>query len=171
MKAPAKIILLIFITCISTYAQVSTFQDSLLDRMTGNWILKGTIAGQETTHDVTVEWILGQQYIQLREIFREKNEADLPAYEALVLIGWDSQLNKYACMWFDVTGGGGLNGKAIAHAERKGNEIPFLFKIDRSVFHTTFVYDKVTDTWQWFMYGEENGNLQPFARVMLTRKI
>jgi hypothetical protein len=41
---------------------------------------------------------------------------------------------------------------------------------DGNVFHTTFVYDSDADTWQWLMDSEENGKLQPFARVKLTRK-
>jgi hypothetical protein len=47
----------------------------------------------------------------------------------------------------------------------------FLFRgTDGSIFHTTFVYDKGTYTWQWLMDGEENGKLQSFARVKLTRE-
>ena len=30
--------------------------------------------------------------------------------------------------------------------------------------------DRGSDTWQWMMDNEENGKLQPFARVKLTRK-
>ena len=40
---------------------------------------------------------------------------------------------------------------------------------DTNQFHTTFLYDRNTDTWQWIMDGEENGKLQPFARVKLTK--
>jgi hypothetical protein len=39
-----------------------------------------------------------------------------------------------------------------------------------SFFHTTFAYDKNTDTWQWMMDDEEGGKPQPFARVKLIRR-
>lgn len=39
-----------------------------------------------------------------------------------------------------------------------------------SLFHTTFAYNKESDSWEWRMDGEENGTLRPFARVKLTRK-
>ncbi|MEW6194220.1 MAG: hypothetical protein AB1521_03570 [Bacteroidota bacterium] len=170
IKIRRRIILLSLLLSVNIFSQQTTFQDSLLDRMTGKWTLKGIIAGQETTHDVTASWILEHQYLQFREISHEKDADGTAAYEALVFIGWDSQLNQYSCLWLDVTGGG-LSAQAIAHAERKGDDIAFLFKgSDGSLFHTTFVYDRNVDTWQWIMDGEENGTLQPFARVKLTRK-
>lgn len=171
MKIIMKIFLFAVLVSFSVSAQTATFQDSLLDHMIGKWVLQGTIAGRETTHDIVVEWVLGHQYVQLHEISREKNATGEAVYEALVFIGWDQTSNQYACLWLDVTGGGGLSAQAIGHAERKGNSIAFLFKgSDGSIFHTTFVYDKDTDTWHWLMDGEENGTLQPFARVKLTRK-
>ena len=172
MKKILRFILLAFLVSIKISAQQTSFQDSLLDRMAGNWNLKGTIAGQEVTHDIKVSWILEHQYLQINEISREKDSDGTAAYEAMVLIGWDSELSKYACLWLDVTGGGGLSANAITgYAERKGDEIPFLFKMnEESVWHTTFAYDRNTDTWQWYMDGEDNGKLKPFARVILTRK-
>ena len=171
MKTIMKITLCIILASYTVSAQQPIFQDSLLDHMIGKWILQGTIAGKETTHDIITEWVLGHQYVRLQEISREKKTDGEAAYEAIVFIGWDEPSSQYACLWLDVTGGGGLSAQAIGHGKRNGNEIAFLFKgSDGSIFHTTFVYDRGTDTWQWLMDGEENGKLQPFARVKLTRK-
>jgi len=135
------------------------------------WVLHGTIAGKETTHDVVAEWVLGHQYLQLREVSCERDAKGQPAYEAIVIIGWDQASGQYTCLWLDSTGGGGLTGEAMGHAKRGGDEIAFLFKgRGGSLFHTTFAYSKGTRTWQWLMDDEENGKRQPFARVMLTRK-
>ena len=151
-------------------SQQTTFQDSLLEHMVGRWILQGTIAGKETTHDIIAEWVLGHQYMQFHETSREKNAVGQAEYEAIVFIGWDQPSSQYACLWLDVTGGGGLSAQAIGHAKPNGDEIAFLFKgSDGSTFHTTFVYDRSADTWRWLMDSEENGKLQPFARVMLRR--
>jgi hypothetical protein len=166
-----KIFLLVIFFCLPAYAQKTTFQDSLLDHMVGHWILSGTIAGRETTHEISAEWVLGHQYIKFHEISHEKDSSGQAVYEAIVFIGWDQSLNQYSCLWLDNTGGGGLSGQAIGHAKQKENEIPFLFKGgDGSLFYTTFVYEKNIDTWRWMMDGEENGKLQPFARVKLQRK-
>lgn len=152
-------------------AQQSTFQDSLLDHMIGKWVLRGTIGGSETTHDIAVQWVLGHQYMRLHEVSREKDAEGRAAYEAIVFIGWDEPSSRYACLWLDSTGGGGLTPMAIAYAQRGDDEIAFLFNgSDGSVFHTTFVYGTDTDTWQWLMDGEEGGKLVPFARVKLVRK-
>jgi hypothetical protein len=153
------------------FAQPATFQDPLLDRMVGTWVLQGTIAGKQTTHDIVCDWVLGHLYLRFDEISREKNAAGRPEYEAIVFIGWDEKTKDYACLWLDNTGGGGLAAQAIGHGRRVGDEIGFLFKdADGSLFHTTFAYDRGADTWQWRMDGEEGGKPQPFARVLLTRK-
>jgi hypothetical protein len=171
MKIILKTSLFIVLGSYACWAQQTSFQDSLLDHMVGRWVLQGTIAGKETTHDIVAEWVLGHQYMQLHETSREKSRSGEAEYEAIVFIGWDQPSSQYACLWLDVTGGGGLSAQAIGHAKPNGDEIAFVFKgSDGSIFHTTFVYERSTNTWRWLMDGEENGKLQPFARVMLSRK-
>lgn len=171
MKIFLRILLLPALVSLSVSAQQTTFQDSLLDHFVGKWILRGTIDGKETTHDVVAKWVLGHQYMQFHEVSREKKSSGEAMYEAIVFIGWDQLSNEYACLWLDVTGGSGLSNQIIGRAKRKDNEIAFLFKYSvNSLFHTTFLYDGYTDTWLWLMDDEENGKLQPFARVKLTRE-
>ncbi|HTY10403.1 MAG TPA: hypothetical protein VMF88_04970 [Bacteroidota bacterium] len=151
-------------------AQHASFQDRLLDQFAGTWILRGTIAGKQTTHDVAAQWILGHEYMQFHEVSRERDSTGAPAYEALVTIGWDELSKQYACLWLDNTSGQGLTG-IIAYAKREPDRMAFLFKSrDGSIFHTTFMRDQKADTWQWLMDGEEKDKLVPFARVTLERK-
>jgi len=171
MKIYLKIIILVGLFSLFVSAQQKTFQDPLLDHFIGKWVLQGTVEGKETTHDVIVEWVLGHQYVQFHEVSREKNNSGEAMYEATVFIGWDQLSNQYACFWLDGTSGNGLSNPVIGHAKRNGDKIAFLFKFNKnSLFHTTFLYDKGSDTWQWLMDDEENGKLQPFARLKLTRK-
>jgi hypothetical protein len=171
MKLLFKVFMAIVLLSITASAQQQTFQDPLLEHLVGTWVLRGTIEGKETTHDIAAEWVLGHQYMRFSEVSREKNAAGQAEYEAIVFIGWDQALSQYACLWLDNTGGGGLAGQAIGHAKRGGDEIAFLFKgQDGSVFHTTFAYKKGNDSWQWRMDGEAGGKLHSFARVKLTRK-
>jgi hypothetical protein len=37
-------------------------------------------------------------------------------------------------------------------------------------FHTTFVYNRASDSWQWHMDNDSSGVRRPFARVTLTRR-
>jgi len=171
MSKTLRIFASIALVSISASAQQSTFQDPLLDHMIGKWVLQGTIGGKATTHDIVVEWVLGHQYVQFHEVSREKNAKGQTEYEAIVFIGWDQPSGRYACLWLDNTGGSGLTGQSIGLAQRDGDEMAFLFYDGKGVpFHTTFAYDKSSDTWQWKMDGEEGGKLQPFARVKLTRR-
>lgn len=156
---------------LSAYAQQSSFQDTLLDHLAGKWVLHGIIDGMETTHDIDAEWVLAHQYLQIHEISREKDSSGAAAYEAIVYFGWDEPTDQYACLWLDITGGGGLTGEAIGHAGREKDRIALIFKApDGSLFHTTFLHDGKNGQWQWLMDAESNGKLIPFARLKLTRK-
>ena len=73
MKRMMSLALFVVLLGGAVQAQQTSFQDSLLDRMTGKWMLQGTIAGQNTTHDVTVEWVLAHNYLQIHEVSREKD--------------------------------------------------------------------------------------------------
>lgn len=153
-------------------AQGTALQDPLLDRMAGQWVLRGTIAGQQTAHDVTAEWVLGHGYLRLHEVSRERGPDGGPAYEAIVFIGRNPEGEGYACLWLDSTGDGGLLRQAIGHAPPAADgRIAFVFvDPDGGRFHTTFVHDPSAGSWRWVMDGEgEGGTLKPFARVTLTR--
>jgi hypothetical protein len=164
-----KIILFTFLIPVSALAQTAV-KDSLLERMAGKWLLQGTIEGKETTHDIITEWVLGHEYLQIKEVSHEKDGVGKPVYEAIVYIGVNQTLNQYSCLWLDNTGSGGLNSKAIGYAKGNGNKLEFVFNINqKSIFHTTFVYNRQEDTWQWLMDDEENDKWQSFAKMKLTR--
>src|ERR1700759_2894720 len=146
-------------------------KDHLLDRLTGNWTLKGTIAGRETTNDIESEWVLNHEYLRLHEISREKNIQGQPAYEAIVMIEWDESSNEYKCLWLDSTAGGGLSAP-IAQGTRGNDENVFIFtdKEKKSGVRTKFSYSKDTDSRLWLIDNQDRGKVTPFARVKLIRK-
>jgi hypothetical protein len=152
-------------------AQPTGFQDTFLDHMVGKWVLEGTIAGKNTTHDIVSEWVLGHQYIRIQEVSRDKNAENKPAYEATILIGRDPQSTEYRCLWLDNTGPWDFTSQAIGRAKRGGDNITFRFESnDSSSVNTTFSYDKNGDAWQWSIDNETGGKARAFARVRLTRK-
>lgn len=153
------------------YDSAHGFQDSLLDHFTGTWVLEGRMAGGNVVHDVVAEWVTGHQYLRFVELSREREDDGTRAYEAIVFIGWDAEPERYACLWLDSTGGGGLVNGIIGYAAPDGDRLAFLFDFgDESRFHTTFIYDRERDAWELRMDSERDGGLQPFARAAMTRR-
>ena len=105
--------------------------DALLDRLVGSWVLRGTLAGKTTTHDVTSTWLLNGEYLQIHETSREKKADGQAQYEAVVLIGFAPSTAEYQCLWLDSTGPGGLTAQAFGRGKRSGDIIPFLFRGSR----------------------------------------
>ena len=144
------------------------FRDSLLDRLAGHWVLTGTITGQATTHDVTAEWVLGHQYLHLREVSRERNAGGAPAYEADAYIGRDATTHEYTCIWLDIYGA--LDSHSVGASARARDSLQFAFHAgDGSTFITMFAYNRAGDSWTMNMDAGTPGKMSPFARTTLTR--
>ena len=149
---------------------VTAASTGFLDHLAGTWVLSGTIGGEHTTHDIEAGWMLNHEYLRIHETSREKNSDGRPAYEAVVLIGWDPKAKEYDCLWLDTTSGGGLSGHGIGRGKQEGDSIPFLFVLSpSSSLHTTFSFRSDSDTWRWSIDDETNGKTDRFADVTLTR--
>lgn len=145
-------------------------RDTLLARMIGHWVLRGTIARQQVIHDVTFNWVLGHEYVEMHEVSRD-HTAGTPAYEAIVYLGHDPHTNEYAAMWLDNTAYGAFDPAGVGRGIAVADSIPLLFTYTTtSRFHTTFVYDRPSDSWAWHMDNDDEKGRRPFARVTLTRK-
>lgn len=156
--------------CAAAAQSSSTDPAQLLDRLTGRWVLTGTIAGKPTTHDVEAHWVLRREYLELHEVSREKTVKGDPAYEAIVLVSWEPEKNEYACLWLDSTAGHALSSQTTCRAAPSGDSIPFLFSLSPAErIHTTFTFRRATDSWQWVIDDENNGKTERFADVTLRR--
>jgi hypothetical protein len=142
----------------------------LLDHLTGQWVLQGTIGGKHTTHEVQAEWVLKREYLRLHESSREKDVKGDPVYEAIVFVSWDPKTGEYICLWLDSTAGGGLSARGLGHGKKSGDSIAFLFTITPSEsIHNRFVYDRGAETWKWLIDDDANGKSERFADVTLVR--
>lgn len=168
LRLAKLLILFVALTSATAFGQQPVIKDTLLDHFAGRWVLQGTIAGSQTTHDVDAEWVLENQYIRLHEVSRERNSEGKPVCEAMVFVAWERASARYVCIWLDNTGV--TSPGSIGTAKRSGDELPFLFQTKEGAFHTTFAYLSRTDSWEWRMDDEQNGALQPFARLTLTRQ-
>ena len=142
---------------------------ALMDKMTGRWVMTGTISNKATTDDVDVEWVLNRQYIRIHEVSRDKS-AD-GGYEAWVYLVWDAKKGEYAVLWLDNTATTHFEPAGIGHAKADGNRIPIVIKnADGTAIHTTFAYDRAKDSWTWAIDNvDTSGKASPFARLTLTK--
>jgi hypothetical protein len=154
----------------SAFAQQPPTNSPLLDHLAGHWVLRGTLAGKQTTHDVDADWILDHHYLRIRETSREKNSSGKPQYEALVIIGWNPKPQTYVAIWLDVYGGMGTESMGVA--QKQESSLPFVFKDKKGEidFTNDFIYNQKTDSWEWELDNVVNGEHKPFGRVKLTRK-
>src|SRR3954464_3525696 len=140
------------------------------DRLVGNWVLRGTIAGQTVVHDVSARWVLGNEYVELREVSRGKTKTGSPDYEAIVYLGRDQKTREYAALWMDNTAYGAFAPAGTGHGVAVSDSIAFLFSDATSRFHNTFLYNRRADAWEWHLDNDDAKGRRPFARVTLTRK-
>lgn len=150
-------------------AQRPPVESLLLDHLAGDWDLQGTIAGKQTTHDVTAEWVANHQYLRLHEVSREKAADGNPQYNAFIHIGWNEKDKTYSIIWLDNFWG--IEPESIGAAVPKENELPFVWKNEKGTlsFSNDFLYDPKTDSWLWTMNNIVNGTKKPFGTVKLTR--
>jgi len=148
----------------------SVQRDGLLNHLVGNWVLRGPMAGKDVVHDVTSQWVLGGEYVEMHEVSRERTPAGTPAYEAIVYLVHDPHTGEYAALWLDNTDYNAFLPAGVGHGTAAGDSIPFVFTSSPADhFHNTFVYDRATDTWAWHMDNDDARGRRPFAHVTLSR--
>lgn len=166
-------------------AQQPPVNSPLLDHLAGKWLLEGTIAGQQTKHNIDAEWVLDHHYLRIHEVSQEQKADGQPQYEAMVFIAWNEQImigqtkpdqtkndqaKHYSCAWLDVYGS--FSAASIGVGPPSENELAFVFKNEKGEpdFSNDFVYDAKTDTWSDALDNIVNGTKKEFGRVKLTRR-
>jgi hypothetical protein len=158
--------------CGGAFAGELAHPEALLDRLAGQWVLSGKIAGRETTHDISADWTLNHGYLRIHEVSREKGPSGEDSYEAIIFISYNAKTEDYTCLWLDSTSNEGLNAEGLAHARRRENSLPFVFRDSKAQvsFENTFVYDPASDSWKWIMDNVEAEKRKPFGRVTLVKR-
>lgn len=167
---PLTVAFALFLLAAPLRAQ-SVERDSLLTRLIGHWVLRGPMSGKDVVHDVTFEWVLGGEYVEMHEVSRERTATGTPEYEAIVYLVRDPRTHAYAALWLDNTDYGPFDPAGVGHGVAAGDSIPFLFTSSPTDhFHNTFVYHRATDSWEWHLDNDDARGRRPFARVTLTRQ-
>ncbi|PYP78034.1 MAG: hypothetical protein DMD35_12780 [Gemmatimonadetes bacterium] len=166
-----SVLLLAGLLLVAPLRAQSPQRDALLNHLIGRWVLRGPMAGKNVVHDVTFEWVLNGEYVQMHEVSRERTSGGTPAYEAIVYLVRDPHTHEYAALWLDNTDYNAFNPAGVGQAAAVGDSIPFVFTTSPTDhFHNTFAYDRATDTWAWHMDNDDARGRRPFARVKLTRQ-
>ena len=146
--------------------------EALMDDMVGEWLMTGTIAGEQVTHDVSAEWILGRRYVRIHEVSRERDEDGGLAYEAWIDVAWDAENAEYVVMWLDNTGTTNFAEEGVGHGKPEEDRIPFVWNLaDGTGIRNTFEYDREADSWSWKIDNVgDSGQPATFASLLLERK-
>jgi hypothetical protein len=71
----------------------------------------------------------------------------------------------------DNTGAAAFDPAGMGRGSVASDSVPFFFRYSATAsFHTTFVYNRVADSWEWHMDNDSAGVRRPFARVALKRR-
>ena len=135
---------------------------ALLDRLAGQWVLSGKIAGKETTHDISADWTLNHGYLRIHEISREKGASGGAAYEAIVFISYNGKTEEHTCIWLDSTSNEGLNAQGLG-MPRPGRICCHLyFEMRRDRFRSRIRLSmprlQTRGNGSWIMLMEESGS-------------
>lgn len=161
---------LAIVATVPAQAQVAPFRDPLVDKLVGRWVLQGTIAGRgEIVHDVIGQWVLGHQYLLLRETSRQLRPGTTsPVHEAHFYIGWDQPRGRYGAIRLDVSGDS--SPAVLGSAQPMINALPFVFTDDDgTVTRTTLTYERATRRWRWLTIREKDGQSTTDADLEMTR--
>jgi len=141
------------------------FQDSLLDRLTGDWSMAGRVRGRPATYALHAEWVLNHQFLEVKM----RDVADPPAYQATVYLGYDNASERYVSHWLDAFGG--RFSETLGYGQRAGTAIRLVFEYPDGPFHTTFTWDSKDRVWNILMEDRGPGGVwQEFASYTLRRK-
>jgi hypothetical protein len=161
---------LLFALCCPAQNRSMDAPTQLLNYLAGRWVMRGTVGGKRTTHDVEAEWVLKREYLRFHEVSREKDASGGPAYEAIVFLSREANKGEYSCLWMDNTEGGALSSDVVARGRPVAGAVPLVFtKAGKELMHTTFRYDAGADSWQLTIDDVTNGKSNRFGDLRLTR--
>lgn len=147
------------IKCNSDY-----FNDSLLEKLVGNWTATGSIGGDKVFYNFSIQWVLNHQFLEMTIT----DTLPKPEYTAKVFIGYDCPKAKYVVHWIDKFGG--KMSETLGYGQQKKQSIEILFEYPRGHFINTFSYDKKNDSWTSHSVSKDNkGDWVPFGQIYLER--
>ena len=141
-----------------------TLNDQLLDKLVGDWNVERKFpSGRIAKNQVHVEWVLQHQFVELHY----RDVATPPAYEAIVLIGYDGVAKHYICHWTD-NFGADYSADGFAPRQEGANAMEFKFAFHDGELTNRFSFDPQSHTWTSAIRQTENGEWKLFCEDRFT---
>lgn len=99
-------------------AQASSPDDTYLDALQGQWLMRGTLGGAPVTYRAVGQRILGGAWLKLHMFGIEQP----PRYQADVFLGYDAKAHDFIVHWLDQFGAAGA--QVVATGYRDGERLP-----------------------------------------------
>jgi len=159
-----KTVALLYLTCVMPcFDQSSSW--ALLNRLQGDWSMKGTVIAKPVQYVANGSWILNDQFLA----FHMMDTTIPPAYEATLYLGIDSAKNEYVVHWLDSFGGPGA--RVVGFGPLSGERIEIIYPYPEGRFRNLFKYDLINGEWSLLIESEKsNGQWSFFAQYTITKK-
>jgi len=143
--------------------------NTFLDRLTGSWTLTGKMGSTELRQKVNTRWVIQGQFLEVHCIEEGSVTQDQPLYEAVYMLGYDSQSEEYSMHLFDTFGASFA--QTVGIGKRLDDSLEFLFEYPSNLFSNTFTWNQDTGGWEMLLkQKEENDEWKVFAKKTLTRE-
>jgi hypothetical protein len=143
--------------------------DEFLNRLVGSWKLTGSMGATELRQRVDARWVIQNQFLQVHCMQEGLAPQGQIPYEAIYMLGYDSQSREYSMHLFDTFGEN--YARTIGKGTRRENSVEFLFEYPNGLFSNTFTWNNESGEWSMLLRRqEESGEWKVFARKKLTRK-
>jgi len=131
------------------------FKDPFIENLTGEWDITRTIRGKVVHNKASAAWVLNHQFLQLHMT----DVSSPPAYEAIVLIGYDHEAQEYIAHWCDVFGG---RFSGIGRGRLLNSSVAFTFTYPDGPFINTFTWNAKDRTWTSYMENVSSSGVRQF---------
>jgi len=139
----------------------------LLEKLTGQWILTGTMGETELRQTVECAWVLNETYVCMHFKSEVPSGNRTFGYEAIYYIGYNGEQGAYVMHLLDTTEV--PLECAVGLAIRAGNKLPFRFNYGGTNFFNIFDYDPAVARWSFMQTYEEDGQTKTFAVKTMVR--
>ena len=143
--------------------------DEFLNRLVGSWSLTGKMGSTELRQKVEARWVIQSHFVEVHCLEEKLSSRDQNLYEAIYMIGHDSQSGEYSMHLFDTFGAG--YARTVGVGTRQDNSIEFLFPYPNGLFSNTFTWHSTTDEWKMLLrQKDETDKWKVFAIKSLSRE-
>jgi len=116
-------------------------QDTLLDKLSGNWAANGTAGDHPLMERVFADWVLHHQFLRLYT--RESTGR----YESELYIGYDPASDRYVAHMLDVLGG--RASETLGFGLRTGDQLQIVFDRPTLSVRHTLNWSTKESSWQY----------------------